>query len=305
MAAITATQAASLQNQLRYSRNHEQEADRIGMQTMVAADMDPYAASAMFSNMLESYRFAGNRPPEFLLTHPVTESRVADTRSRAQQYPRKMYADNSYYQLMRARAEFLQIDSSREAVKVFRGKLSGKATEADQYGLVLALTKDNQLAEAKKLLTPLITAYPEQIPYLLAASDIDIAAGNSAQAIQRVKNALALSVGNHPLTMALAKYQLKVGEAHKTAALLEEHVKTKSKDPEVWYYLAEAYGLAGNIVGVHKARAEYFVLRGILDKATKQLSYALPLSKGDQLNTLRINERIKQINEMKIALKNL
>ena len=41
LAAMTATQAAALDAQLRYSRSAEQEADRIGMQTMVKAGMDP------------------------------------------------------------------------------------------------------------------------------------------------------------------------------------------------------------------------------------------------------------------------
>ena len=44
MAALTATQAAALDARLRFSRANEQEADRIGMQTMVDAGMDPQAA---------------------------------------------------------------------------------------------------------------------------------------------------------------------------------------------------------------------------------------------------------------------
>ena len=307
MAAITATQAASLQNQLRYSRGNEQEADRIGMQTMVEAGIDPYAASAMFSNMLKASRFAGTRPPEFLLTHPVTEKRIADTRSRANQYPRKLYTDNMYYQLMRARAELSLIDNSREAVKNFRAKLNSRSRnpEADQYGLILALTRDGQIAEAQQLLAPLLAASPNQIPYIIAASELDVASGNSERGIQRLEDALELSLANHPLTMTLAQFLLKTGQAPKAAELLEQHVKKHKKNPEVWYQLAEAYGLAGNIVGVHQARAEYFVLNGILDKATTQLSYALPLIKNDHLTTLRINERISQINDLKLALKSL
>ncbi|MGK0442285.1 MAG: putative Zn-dependent protease [Pseudohongiellaceae bacterium] len=307
VAVLTATQAASLQNRLRYSRSNEQEADRIGMQTMVAADMDPYAASAMFGNMLKASRFSGTRPPEFLLTHPVTEKRIADTRNRAREFPRRVYTDNRYYQLMRVRAELSLIDSNREAVKIFRNKVANnkRASEANQYGLVLALIKDDQLDEAGLLLSPLIKAYPSQIPYVIAASELDMAKGNSSEAIQQVESALALSIGNHPLTMTLAKFQLKTNQAHKAAPLLEEHVKSNGENPEVWYQLAEAHGLAGNIVGVHQARAEFFVLRGVLDKATTQLSYALPLTKGNQLTTLRINERIKQINELKTALKDL
>ena len=98
-------QAAALESQLRYSRSNEQEADRIGMQTMVEAGMDPHAAPAMFERMLQASRYSGgNQVPEFLRTHPLSENRIADTRNRARQYPKQIREDEpAVYQLMRAR----------------------------------------------------------------------------------------------------------------------------------------------------------------------------------------------------------
>ncbi|RYZ84731.1 MAG: M48 family peptidase, partial [Moraxellaceae bacterium] len=51
MAAIMGTQAAVQQASLRFSRENEQEADRIGIQTMIEAKLDPYAAADMFEEM--------------------------------------------------------------------------------------------------------------------------------------------------------------------------------------------------------------------------------------------------------------
>ena len=86
LAALSASQAAAIESQMRFSRSSEQEADRIGMQTLVAADMDPHAAPAMFERMLAATRYSGgSRTPEFLRTHPLSESRIADTRNRARQ----------------------------------------------------------------------------------------------------------------------------------------------------------------------------------------------------------------------------
>ena len=91
MAALSATQAAAQDSALRYSRANEQEADRIGMQTMVEAGIDPHAAPAMFERMLQATRYSSSeRVPEYLRSHPLTESRVADTRNRARQYPQKI-----------------------------------------------------------------------------------------------------------------------------------------------------------------------------------------------------------------------
>jgi len=45
IAAISAAQAGALEAQLKFSRQMEQEADRLGMETLVRADMNPYAMS--------------------------------------------------------------------------------------------------------------------------------------------------------------------------------------------------------------------------------------------------------------------
>lgn len=307
MAAIAAGQAASLQSRLRYSRLHEQEADRAGMQTMVRASMDPAAAASMFEIMQKATRYAGNRPPEFLLTHPVTESRISDARNRARQYPRKMYTDSMSFQLMRTRVEYSFAGSSKEAVKKFRAKVqeNNHHPDAAQYGLVLALTANGDLEEATERLATLRKASPNELAFLIAQADLYMVEGQLQEAINLLEKELSLAPGNHPLSMSLAHALLKANQAHRAESLLKEHVTRKPNDPSVWYLLAETHGLAGNIVGVHQARAEYFVLNGALDMAQKQLSYALPLVNNDHPTTAGIKARIIQIKQMAGEMKNL
>ena len=83
MAAIIGTQAAAMQERQRFSRQNEQEADRIGILNLEKAGYDPRAMPSMFERLMRQYRY-DRRPPEFLLSHPVSESRIADTRNRAE-----------------------------------------------------------------------------------------------------------------------------------------------------------------------------------------------------------------------------
>ena len=78
-AALMATQGRALENQLRFSRSNEAEADRVGIKTLFDAGYDPYTMPALFQRLASANRY-GTRPPEFLLSHPVTESRIADSR---------------------------------------------------------------------------------------------------------------------------------------------------------------------------------------------------------------------------------
>src|SRR5690554_4463466 len=119
IAAIVSTQAAAIQAQRRFSRQNEQEADRIGLLNLERAGYDPRAMPAMFSRLMRQYRY-DQKPPEFLLTHPVSESRIADTRNRADQYPEGGVQDSLRYQLMRARIQLKFESTPGLSAKRFR-----------------------------------------------------------------------------------------------------------------------------------------------------------------------------------------
>lgn len=307
MAAITAAQAAALQNRLNYSRQNEQEADRLGMATLVEAGYDPNAFAAMFDKMRQAMRYVGQRPPEFLLTHPLTENRISDARNRAREYPRKVFVDSVDYQLMGVRVELQLTTNLAQIIKRFEARLTepARATVADRYGLALAYLQNGEFARARDHLKPLLTEDPRRLAYLATDIDIAIGAGQLPEALAKVEKELRIAPGNHPLTMLYADALVKANQYGRAEKVLAEHSKRRANDPAVWYQLAEVHGLAGNIVGVHQARAEFFVLTGVLDRAQQQLGYALPLVRNDQLTTARIEERIKQIADLKKTIEQL
>lgn len=63
---------------LPYSRRHESEADHIGLILMARAGYDPRTAIPFWQRM---GNLGGERPPEFLSTHPAPEKRVEDIRN--------------------------------------------------------------------------------------------------------------------------------------------------------------------------------------------------------------------------------
>jgi beta-barrel assembly-enhancing protease len=307
MAAMTGTMAASRGRTLHYSRQNEQEADRIGIQTMTAAGMDPNAMSGMFEQMLQATRYTGSKPPEFMLTHPLTENRVADARNRARQYPPKQYLDNIEYHLMRIRS-LISIDKSpRVSLNRFEHELNGNSLnkEAAQYGMVLTHTMLGDYSTARSNLKNLLKKSPDRLTYLLAEIDIDRADKKFDFAVTKTKRLLQYHPSSYPLKMSLAETYLKANRFYESEVVLTELTQSRPNSPIVWYDLAEVRGLAGNISGVHMARAQYFILNGVFDRARDQLGYAQKLLIHDYKHTAIIDQQLRNLAALEKKMNDL
>jgi|TARA_R110001592_G_scaffold166449_3_gene401501 predicted Zn-dependent protease len=304
IAAITATQAAALDSQLRFSRQHEQEADRLGMETLSKANMDPNGIPSMFVNMNANRRYARSKPPEFLLTHPLTDSRISDSANRARQYPRQVYTDNLNFQLMRMRAALQHSKNPEDLLKNWQDD-SGVNGEARRYGAVIALIALNRWQEADEQLAALLKDDGSRIAYQLAKADILVGQKRYGDAIRLLQSQLAIVPNNNPYTVKLAEVLQLDNQFDEADKVLSLQSRQRPNDPNLWYQLAEVRGLAGNILGVHIARAEYFILQAQFERAKMQLRYAYELTVSNKIQQGRIKQRLRDIADMEEKLKNL
>lgn len=306
IAALASTQAAAIQEQRRFSRQNEQEADRIGLTNLERAGYDPEAMPDMFERLAKMGRFS-RTPPEFLLTHPVTQSRIADSRNRAEQLKNGGQQDSVEYQMMRARVQLHHEQSPGLAAQRFRILLEEHEGEhaAARYGLVLALTRGGQYEEAGKVLEPLLTAENDNVTVNLAAVQLDINRGKLDLALARVDRLLQINPDNYPLQEAKADILLRARRYEEAEKVINRLASQRDTDPDVWYLAAEIRGLAGNIIGVHTARAEYFMLAGDLDQAAEQLDLAATRAADNYVQSARIQARQQFLAEQRAIIESL
>lgn len=82
----------------RFSREAEEEADRIGIQAMAAAGYNPNGMASMFEELLEHRQGQPSRVEQFFSTHPLTEDRIRASRNRAAQIGNRGITDEPQFQ---------------------------------------------------------------------------------------------------------------------------------------------------------------------------------------------------------------
>ncbi|MGH8562501.1 MAG: M48 family metallopeptidase, partial [Nevskiales bacterium] len=156
-AALTLGISGIQQRQINFTRSHELEADRVGIRTLASAGFDPNGMASFFQRMEEQTRLYGDAVPEILRTHPVNVTRITEARTRAAGYPPVKPADGREYPLMQARLRVLSSVQATDALVHFQSRTQNNAgTEADRYGLGLALLRTGQPEVARELFATLV-----------------------------------------------------------------------------------------------------------------------------------------------------
>lgn len=305
IAALAGTQALSIQSQLSYSRQNEQEADRIGIKTLYESDMDPKAMPAMFERMLRESRLYGNRPPEYLSTHPVTESRISDSMNRAEQFPSKNYIEDIEYNLIKSRVRLHFSETNNAAISHFKSLIGQGSTAqniASQYGLAISYNKAKQPNKADKLINALLQQYPNRVIFITAKADTLRRQGKVDKSINLLRKHLNRNPGNYALSWYLStqlENRNNINDIREAESLLLNLTRNYPNEPQIWYTLAELNGIAGNIVQLHRSRAEFFYLIGEIDDALLQLQQALKKSQGNTQVTATIQQRMNGLYRAK------
>src|SRR5690554_6235903 len=293
LAPAMGSQAAFIPDQLTYSRRFEQEADRLGLQIMAQAGFDPDAMARMFRAMQRQVSLQGGNPPEFLLTHPMTEGRISDAESRAAQLapaaPREV--DDPSYHLIRARA-LLQVHQ-RDPQQAVTRLLQDQAPDvARRYLDALITAQRGQTDAALDQLEALAQTLPDLAILPVSAAEVAFQAGRYDDAIERSRRVLRLMPGHMPATRILGEALLQ-RDPNEAYRILRELAERRPEDPQIFTLLAQAAGRSGREAWGHLARAEQMQLTGDIQRAIRQLDVARQVAEqsGDSNAAARIEQR--------------
>ena len=305
-AAIMAVQAGNVQMQLDYSRAHEAEADNLGMQTLVNAGFDPNAMPRFFERLQIAGRFyGGDQIPEFLRTHPITVSRIADARGRAANLePRPQIRDTKKFYLMREKVRVMTSANLRELIKTYEDKLKENTTEdqsVTRYGYALALLKNSNYTQARDEINDLIDLDDNQLSYHLVLADIEIALGRMDAALAIYNDFQRVYPDDWALSIKQVQALLRANQPRKAIVILQRQLDVGESSADLYRLLAKAYGDMGQKSKSHVWLAEHYHSSGQLMQAADQLRIAADYARGDEFELAKISSRLRQV-ETDIAM---
>lgn len=301
MAAMTGTMAGSQQSMISFTQSNEQEADRVGLRTLVKAGFDPNASSEFLQKLADQSRFT-TKPPEILLTHPLPNSRLSDVRSRSLQYGKKSVSSSIDYYLAKARLAILYNSRNKNIAKLliedYKKLNTSQSKVAIIYANALVDNHNGNNQKAKEQLQPLLDNDPNNIWYIDLMTDIDLAMNNGSSAITRLQAALKHSPNNAALKLNLANAYIKTKNYQQAASLLHRYTFDNSDDQNGWELLVQAYGGLNSRAQEMSAQAEVQALDGDFEGAINILQNAKRQTKNNQTLISKIDARINQIQKL-------
>ncbi|MFM2408684.1 MAG: hypothetical protein RL358_1426 [Pseudomonadota bacterium] len=274
-AAIVGVQARAVQKQLDFTRVHEQEADRLGLDTLQKAGFNTHAMPEFLDRLQHATRLVEGNAPNYLRTHPVTSERVADIENRVSKQPYRLMQDSLDFQLVRSKLIAAQ-KTSADALSYFEQAVHGEKFGnpiAQRYGLVLSLLRVQNIARA--------TLEMQQLQMLVKNNAlIDTLAGRVKQA-NNAGDSLAfyrIAVQNYPqhraLAYAYAEALLQANQPELASKMLAERVNRYPADTRLYQLQARAYAAQNKQLEHHQALAYSAAWQGNLAGAIEQLEIA-------------------------------
>lgn len=307
MAVMTGSMAGIQQRQINYTRQFELEADRFGMNSLAAAGFDPHGAPRFFARLAAQYRYS-TQIPQYLVTHPLPESRIADTRARADLLGRRDLDPSLDFELAKARIQVRYTSTQardnlvnmRSAENRLRNSNAHQhKIDAARYGQALSLHALERYDEADQILQDLYQGNRLNLFYIDTITDVWLAQRRYDEVVDFLTQAYVRRPNNQVVTLNLAYAANHASEFELSIKVLNDYILRNREDRVAYDLLFEAHQRSGNAVAMHETQAELHVLRGMFDMAIEELHHAF--SKTPEERTLarqRIQGRIEQVRRL-------
>jgi beta-barrel assembly-enhancing protease len=298
--ALTAASAAGVQRQLDYTREHEREADRVGLSILESAGFDTRAMPQFFTTLQRGTRFSDGAAPSFLRTHPLNAERIADVSNRVETMPYKQVTDSIEFNLVKAKLRAAN-GLAQDEIEHFEDNIKERrfASEvAEHYGLALAMLRKNDLTGAQNQVKWLRANAPKNAFIENLVARVEVARNNPQAAAAHYAKSLSAFPAHRSLIYGYAEHYLATNQSDKAIQLVKDKQKLYPNDAYFYTILAKAYTVKNKNLLRFQAQGEAYYRQYNLKKAIEQMEFAAKAKDGDFYQQSIVEVRLKELKRL-------
>jgi len=283
---------------LQYSRENEEEADRYGMDYLAAAGYDP-KSMVDFMKLMRRHEYYSNLIPSYFLTHPGTSDRIRYLDGLLESRYTRRGKESLVGGFRRIQVEMLMEERNLEPVLTrFRDELKKNPSDLNAlYGLAVVQAKMGQTKEAAETIKTALSYAAEDPEILRDAGVIAYLRGRYAEAVAYLRKAYQINEGDEETVLYLGRAYEQTGDFITALELYKKAAAAGSKDEQITYGLATAYGKLNNNAESHYWFGSYFKKKKKKDSALFHFRAALSEFPPDSDRAREIRQEIETLQK--------
>ena len=279
---------------LKFSRDDEREADRMGLNFLTQAGFGPEAMMRTFQQMLEKKRLSGSsNPPAYMLTHPGLNERIGSIQDLVKHFqPQPPLADPDPEGFARVK----MLLSTKYTPNPGQSPLLNTDDETldclQLLGKAIVLARLNRMGQAKHLLDKALTCNRDHPLWLREAGWLAFQRGDYQQAQSLLDQALEHDSGDYLARYYRARVLAETGSRSQAVQDLNRVLTSVPEDWQVHRTLGRVVGQSGDhFLGyLHLAYSMLYAHR--LEETDRYLEQARNLAQ-----TPAQKEKVKELEE--------
>ena len=305
-AVVTGSMAGGHTANLKFSREDEEEADRLAYKWMQEEERDPADMVNMLKKMRRVSRYHRKQVPTYLLTHPEPESRIGYIEDLILQDQRKksQTQDEFAYQRFKYRVQALTRET-QSILPILKNKTEEPgALQNDPmmfFGLSQAYLSNRDYQKAEEALQKVISRYPERHILKTDLGKIKLEAGETQKALKIFQKINKLTPNEAYNTYCLAKALQQSGESAQAVLIYENLTERMPTYAKLYQEIGRIRAALGNKALGHYNLALYQYYEGSSLSARYHIAEALKnLSEKDSLfpKIKELKNKIDRVDKM-------
>ena len=306
---LTGSMAANQAIGLSFSRQDEEQADRLSFGWMRAMHRNPKSMEGMLKTMRRITRYRTNKLPPYLLTHPDPEARLNYVESLVEldedQSKPGYYKKTDNFEFLRFKYRVLSLAIEPEELRIHCANILASGKDPEQvtmahYGLALLNAGDTNFSEAVKQLELVRRKYPNKDILNVDLGTFYMEAGQIDQALTLLRKAYKRDPTDMYAVFQLAQAVEKKGEFSEAERLYREVAKSMPEYSTLYYELGRLKADQGGQGVSNFYLAKYYLYEGQIKYAKQYLRRAttdktVPAAMQEEARS--ILARLKELEE--------